>query len=184
LNRKIIYRVNIFSMPFLIKRAFFIFRVLVGKKMKDFFLNLGRILALDLGEKRIGVAISDPTKTIAQPLKTIPFKTIKGLISDLIELLNEHTIEKIIVGFPLTLKGTYSAKTKETEKVFNELNGALSTPMELFDERLTTAMAHETLRQLDKKPSKERNRVDQLAAMHMLQIYLDRAANLMISREK
>jgi putative Holliday junction resolvase len=144
---------------------------------------VGRILALDLGEKRIGVAISDPTKTIAQPLKTIPFKTIKELILDLAELLNEHVIERIVVGFPLTLKGTFSAKTKETKQVFDELSGALSTPMELFDERLTTAMAHETLRQLDRKPSRERDRVDQLAAMHMLQIYLDRAANLMRSRK-
>jgi len=141
-------------------------------------LNMGRILALDLGQKRVGVAISDPTKTIAQPLKTLPFKTVKKLISDMIELLEAYTIEKIVVGFPLTLKGTYSAKTKEIKQVFDELESALSTPMELFDERLTTALAHGTLRQLDRKPSKERDRIDQLAAMHILQIYLDRAANL------
>lgn len=145
---------------------------------RDIFLNMGRILALDLGEKRVGVAISDPTKTIAQPLKTLPFKTVKNLISDIVELLEAYTIEKIVVGFPLTLKGTYSAKTREIEQVFGELRSAISTPMELFDERLTTALAHETLRQLDKKPSRERDRVDQLAAMHILQIYLDKAANL------
>lgn len=145
---------------------------------RDIFLNMGRILALDLGEKRVGVAISDPTKTIAQPLKTLPFKTVKNLISDIVELLEAYTIEKIVVGFPLTLKGTYSAKTREIEQVFAELRSAISTPMELFDERLTTALAHETLRQLDKKPSRERDRVDQLAAMHILQIYLDKAANL------
>lgn len=142
---------------------------------------MGRILALDLGEKRIGVAISDPTKTIAQPLKTLLFTKTKKLVLDIIDILEAYTIEKIVVGFPLTLKGTYSAKTNETKQIFDELESELSTPMELFDERLTTALAHGTLRQLNKKPSRERDRVDQLAAMHMLQIYLDRAANLMKS---
>lgn len=145
---------------------------------------MSRVLALDLGEKRVGVAISDPTKTIAQPLKTLPFKTVKNLVSDLVELLDAYTVEKIVVGFPITMKGTHSAKTKEIKQIFDELTSAIPTPMELFDERLTTALAHGTLRQLDKKPSKERDRIDQLAAMHILQIYLDRAANLRNIREK
>lgn len=145
---------------------------------------MGRILALDLGEKRVGVAISDPTKTIAQPLKTLPFSKVKNLILDLIQLMDTYEIERIVVGFPLTLKGTYSAKTNEIKQIFDELSSALPTPMELFDERLTTAFAHETLRQLDKKPSRERDRIDQLAAMRILQIYLDRAANLKNVREE
>ncbi len=139
---------------------------------------------MDLGEKRIGIAISDPTQTIAQPLKTIPFKTIKGLISDISGILDDYEIDKIIVGFPLTLKGKFSIKTREVEEIFNKLKSELSTSMQLFDERLTTALAHGTMRQLDKKPSMERDKIDQLAAMHLLQNYLDRELNLRDSNTK
>jgi len=149
-----------------------------------FLLNMRRILALDLGEKRVGMAMSDPTQTIAQPLKTIPFKTLKGLISELSEILEEYQIEKIIVGHPLTLKGKSSIKTNQIEELFNKLKSEISIPMRLFDERLTTVLAHETMRQLNKKPSMERDKIDQLAAMHLLQNYLDREINLRDSNSK
>lgn len=135
-------------------------------------------MALDLGEKRVGIAVSDPTQTIAQPLKTVPYTTTKELISDLSEILQKYEIEKIIVGHPLTLKGKSSAKTHEIEKIFNKLASSISIPLRLFDERLTTILAHGTMRQLDKKPSMERDKIDQLAAMHLLQNYLDREFNL------
>jgi len=138
---------------------------------------MGRILALDLGEKRVGVAMSDPTRTIAQPFKTIIFKNLKALISDISGINAGYEIDKIIVGFPLTMKGGYSAKTHETQNMFEKLKSGLSIPMELFDERLTTVLAHETMRQLNKKPSKERDKIDQLAAQHLLQNYLDREFN-------
>lgn len=138
---------------------------------------MGRVLALDLGEKRIGVALSDPTQTIAQPLKTIPFKTVKLLISELTDLIENYNIEMIVVGFPLTMKGGFSAKTNEVTAIFEKLKLQISTPMLLFDERLTTALAHRTMHQLEKKPSKERNRIDQLAAVHLLQGYLDTESN-------
>ena len=79
---------------------------------------MSRILALDLGEKRIGVAISDPTLTIAQPLKTIPFKSIKILVEDLKKIVKENDVVMIIIGFPLTLKGKFSEKTIEVQKSF------------------------------------------------------------------
>jgi putative Holliday junction resolvase len=139
---------------------------------------MGRILALDLGEKRVGVALSDPTQTIAQPLETILYSTAKALISYLFKILEKYEIEKIIVGHPLTLKGKSSHKTLEIEKIFNKLKLELTIPMQLFDERLTTILAHGTMRQLDKKPSMERDKIDQLAAMHLLQNYLDREFNL------
>jgi putative Holliday junction resolvase len=138
---------------------------------------MGRVLALDLGEKRIGIAISDPTQTIAQPFKTIPFKTIKLLISVLTELIENNNIELIVVGIPLTMKGGFSAKTNEVTYIFEKLKSQISTSMLLFDERLTTALAHKTMHQLEKKPSKERDKIDQLAAVHLLQNYLDTESN-------
>lgn len=134
---------------------------------------MGRILSIDLGEKRIGLAISDPTLTIAQPLKTIPFKNINILVEDLENTIEKHDVEMIIVGFPLTMKGKFSEKTTEVKNIFEKLKSKISIPMELYDERLTTLLAHNTMHQLNRKPSKERDKIDQIAAMHLLQNYLD-----------
>ena len=79
----------------------------------------------------------------------------------------------IIIGFPLTMKGKFSEKTTEVKNIFEEVKSRIPIPMELYDERLTTILAHNTMHQLDMKPSKERDKVDQLAAMHLLQNYLD-----------
>jgi len=135
--------------------------------------KMERYLGVDLGEKRVGLAVSDPTLTIAQPLKTILFTKFKTLISDLEEIINNYSISKIIVGLPITMKGTYSQKTHDTVALVEKMQNALSIPIEMFDERLTTVQAHQTIRQMGKKPSQERDKVDQLAAVHLLQNYLD-----------
>ena len=134
-----------------------------------------RYLGIDLGEKRIGLSISDPTLTIAQPLKTLRFRSMKGLIAEVKEIVDQYDVCKVVIGLPLTLKGTFSQKTDEIVSVAEELGKALDPlPVEMYDERLTTMQAHSTLRTMGKKPSQERDRVDQLAAMHLLQNYLDR----------
>ena len=132
-----------------------------------------RYLGVDLGEKRIGLAISDPTLTIAQPLKTIIFKKFKTLVSDLEAVIESYSVSKIIVGLPITMKGTYSQKTHDTVAMIEKLQDAISIPIEMLDERLTTVQAHQTIRQMGKKPSQERDKVDQFAAVHLLQNYLD-----------
>jgi putative Holliday junction resolvase len=132
-----------------------------------------RYLGIDLGEKRVGLAVSDPTLTIAQPLKTIPYKKFKTLISDLKEVIKSYSISKIIVGLPITMKGTYSQKTHDTVAMVEKIQNVLSIPIEMFDERLTTVQAHQTIHQMGKKPSRVRDKVDQLAAVHLLQNYLD-----------
>ena len=132
-----------------------------------------RYLGVDLAEKRIGLAISDPTLTIAQPLKTIIFKKFKTLVSDLEAVIESYSVSKIIVGLPITMKGTYSQKTHDTVAMIEKLQDAISIPIEMLDERLTTVQAHQTIRQMGKKPSQERDKVDQFAAVHLLQNYLD-----------
>lgn len=132
-----------------------------------------RYLGIDLGEKRVGLAVSDPTLLIAQPLKTLQFTKIPKLIQELREIIDEYHISKIIVGLPLTMKGTYSQKTRQVMEIVEKMRVEISVPIVTYDERLTTVQAHQTMQQMGKKPSRERDKVDQLAAMMILQNYLD-----------
>jgi putative Holliday junction resolvase len=132
-----------------------------------------RYLGIDLGEKRVGLAISDPTLTIAQPFKTLQFTKFTKFIQDIQGIIDELHISKIIVGLPLTLKGTFSQKTHEVMEIVEKMRKKISVPMVTFDERLTTVQAYQTMHQMEIKPSRKRDKVDQLAAVHLLQNYLN-----------
>ena len=134
---------------------------------------MARYLGLDLGEKRVGVALSDPDRILAQPLKTIPFRSQKQLLQEITDLLKEYQIAKIVIGLPLTMKGTDSEKTRQVRQFARVLSQSVSVPVDFMDERLTTVQAHSTLHQIGKKPSRNRDRVDQLAAQLILQTFLD-----------
>ncbi len=134
---------------------------------------MSKYLALDYGEKRIGLAISDVTRTLARPYKTISVTNFKALVKELREIITQEGVSKIIVGLPLTLKGTDSRKTEEVRLFIDQLQHQLSVPVVTADERLTTVQAHATLHALGKKPSRHRDRVDQYAAVHLLQTVLD-----------
>jgi len=138
---------------------------------------MARYLGIDLGEKRVGIAISDPSGIIAQPLKTIPFQSQKQLLQEIRGLLKEYDIAKIVVGLPLTMKGTDSEKTREVRQFAEALSQSVSVPVHFMDERLTTIQAHSTMHQIGKKPSRHRERVDQLAAQFILQTFLDQEKN-------
>lgn len=133
-----------------------------------------RYLGIDYGEKRVGLAVSDPTLTIAQPYKTIIFTSPKNLIAELTVVIKELDIKKVILGLPLTMKGTDSIKTREVREFGDKLIKVLDIPVFLFDERLSSVQAHTVLKQMGKQPSKNRSKVDQLAAQHILQAFLDR----------
>jgi putative Holliday junction resolvase len=135
---------------------------------------MGRILALDIGEKRVGVAVTDPMKIIAQPLLTINFTGAKALIARLKELISEQEVERIVVGIPYTLNGTESVKTRAVLQLKERLEKSLPVPFEEEDEALTTKMAAESLRMMGRKPSKSRDKIDQLAAVFILRSYLQR----------
>ncbi len=132
-----------------------------------------KVLALDLGEKRVGVAISDALGMLAHPYKTIRWKTIHTLIVELKEIIEQEKIVSVIVGMPYTLKGGHSKKTDEVNKIVNVLKKELPVSVLVQDERLTTTMAENALRSVGKKPSKERRQIDQIAAAFILQSYLD-----------
>jgi len=133
-----------------------------------------RYLGIDYGERRVGLAMSDPTLTIAQPLKTIKYSSLEHLVKEIVLIITENLVERAIIGLPLTMKGTDSQKTKEVRKFGEKLQLKISIPVIFYDERFSTKIAHNVLYQLGKEPSKSRDIVDQIAAQEILQNYLDK----------
>ena len=119
-----------------------------------------KVLALDYGRARTGVAVSDPTGTIARPVGVV-----KGAdIARIIELIREHDVERVVVGLPLTLRGTRGEQAQETETFVEALTNATPVPVVTFDERFTTDLAE----QLGSDGAEE----DARAAAHLLSSYL------------
>ena len=122
-----------------------------------------KVLALDYGSARTGVAVSDPTGTVARPLCVVErAATGKGL-AELADLAAREGVERIVVGMPVTLRGERGEQAEETERFVEALRAATEIPVETFDERFTTAMAART-------PSSAPE--DALAAAHLLEGFL------------
>jgi putative Holliday junction resolvase len=122
-----------------------------------------KVLALDYGSARTGVAVSDPTGTVARPLCTVERAASEAGLSRLRALVREEGAERVVVGLPLTLRGERGGQADETERFVEELRAAVEVPVETFDERFTTAMAART-------PSSAPE--DALAAAHLLEGFL------------
>jgi putative Holliday junction resolvase len=129
-----------------------------------------RILGIDYGRKRIGVAIADPLIRVASPLMTIKEKEIEKTIMD---TLNEYEINIIVVGYPVRTDGKRGKRAKEVENFAENLRRKFNIEVELWDERYTTMEAEKTMREMGKKPSKNKKKVDRIAASLILQSYLD-----------
>jgi putative Holliday junction resolvase len=132
-----------------------------------------RVLALDLGERRIGVAMSDAEGTLAMPLTTLKAAPRQRALAQIVELVHEHTVEEVVVGLPLTMSGEVGAQAQLARTFATELEHMLEQPVHLFDERLTTVVADQMMRDLGIKADKRKARVDELAASIILQDYLD-----------
>jgi putative Holliday junction resolvase len=135
--------------------------------------ELQRIVCFDYGSKRIGVAISDPMAIIAQPLCFIEQKP--NYISQIEKLINEYLPHEIVVGYPLNLKGEQGQKTKEVDLFIVLLEGKFKLPIIKWDERFTTQIAMNSMREmnLSKKKRESRKNIDAMAAALILQGYLD-----------
>jgi putative Holliday junction resolvase len=130
------------------------------------------------------LALSDPSLTLAQPFKTIKYASEKQLVREIISIIKEMEVKKIILGLPLTLKGTDSRKTMEVRAFGEKLDSRVSVPVVLFDERLSSQIAHQVLQQLGKEPSKSREIIDQIAAQDILQTYLDKEKRMVKNEEE
>ncbi len=139
---------------------------------------LGRILGVDYGRRRIGIAISDPSQVLATTLKTIEVLSRSALIKEIKRILQENHVVGVVVGMPYNLNGTVSKRGEEVVSFIDSLAKECKLPTFSWDERWTTVSAHKTLRELGKSPSKSRNKVDQMAAAFMLQSFLDRIGHL------
>jgi putative Holliday junction resolvase len=136
-----------------------------------------RFLCLDFGLKRIGVAISDPTATIASGLPTIINKGWITTIDQIVNLVNQFGVTRIIVGKPLNMDGSPSKLCNDVDRFVTRLKTKVSLPIVLWDERMSSLAAERTLKQANQSPSRKKKEVDKIAAVFILQSYLDRLAN-------
>ncbi|MEP6585774.1 MAG: Holliday junction resolvase RuvX [Candidatus Udaeobacter sp.] len=135
---------------------------------------MNRILGLDFGRARIGVAISDELQMLAHPLETIPANEEPA--SRVAEIVREKQVDHVVAGIPRQMNGQIGTAATEVLEFVDKLRAILPCPVVTWDERLTTVAAHRALRDAGKKTRDTRGYVDQVAAQMILQTYLDRRA--------
>jgi putative pre-16S rRNA nuclease len=133
-----------------------------------------RVMALDVGEKRIGVAISDAMLLTAQSRPTIRRTQLKSDIETLYRLALENEVHEIVVGNPLHMDGRQSPQSRKVAQFAQELEKVVKLPIVFWDERLTSFEAEQHLEQMGLNWRQRRKEVDKIAAMIILQNYLDR----------
>jgi putative pre-16S rRNA nuclease len=134
---------------------------------------MGRVLAVDPGSKRVGVAVSDPTGTIAQALATLPAEPRATLAARLGDLVREQEASSIVVGLPRRLDGTEGPEAKAARALADELRKTARVRVELVDERLTTVAAERAMIEGGARRAERRQSIDQVAATLLLQSHLD-----------
>lgn len=138
-----------------------------------------RYLGLDVGERRIGVALSDYSGRLATPLTTIGAVPQALAIERIARLCAEHEVMELVLGLPLTLRGEVGPQATSVQKFGAALEQALGLPIHYYDERLTTAAADQLMRDMGVKPEKRKLQIDQVAASIILQDFLDQQNNLL-----
>lgn len=130
-----------------------------------------RALALDLGEQRIGVALSDPLGWLATPLTVLSCSSREAELAAIEELARKHQVEQVVVGYPRSLNGTVGPQAQRVDSYVEQLRARLQVPVILWDERLSTVQAERLIREAGKRVRRER--IDAAAAAVILQSYLD-----------
>ncbi|HHT36450.1 MAG: Holliday junction resolvase RuvX [Candidatus Wallacebacter cryptica] len=133
-----------------------------------------RVLGLDVGEKTVGVAVSDPLGFTAQGLEVIRRTSIEQDLKRLAEIADQYQVERIVVGMPRRTDGSYGPEAEKVEAFAAKLKEAVTVPIVFWDERFSTAAAERILLEGDVSRAKRRRVVDKVAASVILQGYLDR----------
>lgn len=133
----------------------------------------GRILALDVGSKTIGLAISDPLGITAQGLETIRRRNKRADFASLEHVLRAYGVQEIVVGYPLRMSGSEGTQSERMSALAEELRQRFALPVHLWDERLTSAQANRLLRETSMSIRRRAQVVDRLAAVLILQSFLD-----------
>jgi putative Holliday junction resolvase len=132
-----------------------------------------RILGLDVGERTIGVAMSDPLGYTAQGINTIRRKNLAIDLAEIRKICDEYTVESIVLGLPKNMNGTIGPSGEKAIELSKILEEELHVPVKLWDERLTTVAAHKAMIEGDLSRAKRKKIVDKIAAIYILQGYLD-----------
>lgn len=139
--------------------------------------STGRLLGLDVGNRRIGVAISDLLGITAQGLPTLHRRNKRTDFAELERIIADHNVAEIVVGYPLRLSGAESSQTAKVVEFAEELKRRSGLPVHLWDERLTSAEANRLLRETDMSIKRRGEVVDQMAAVLILQSYMENRKN-------
>ncbi len=132
----------------------------------------GRVMALDLGDKRIGIAVSDLTRSIARPLTVILRKSRRADFEKIMQLIGKQDVQLVIVGLPTLPSGEEGSRARWTTDYSQDLARHVDVSVQLWDESFSTADAIEILRLQGKDPRRHRDRIDAIAAAVILQSYL------------
>jgi len=132
-----------------------------------------RVLAIDHGTKRMGIALSDPSGTVATPLAYIPAEPFAPFLARLKELIREKEVELILVGMPRNMDGSYGPAAAKVQEFVAVLKENIAVPIQTWDERLTSAQANRFLLQADVRRKDRKEKVDKAAAAILLQSFLD-----------
>ena len=135
-----------------------------------------RVLAIDHGSKRMGIAISDETRTIAQPLEFIPSEPFDKFLERLRQIIREREVGLVLVGIPRNMDGSYGSAALKVQEFIAVLKDAIPIAIKKWDERLTSAQANRFLIEADVRRSKRKEKVDKTAAAILLQSFLDSGA--------
>ena len=133
-----------------------------------------RVMALDYGEARTGVAISDVLGITAQGLESIDSNNKFKLLNRIAEIIKEYGIEKIVIGYPLNMNATIGPRAQKTDNFIKELETRFHLEVIKIDERLTTVASHRAMTELGISKDKKKKIVDTMSAIYILQIYLDK----------
>ncbi|MCX7872520.1 MAG: Holliday junction resolvase RuvX [Verrucomicrobiae bacterium] len=132
-----------------------------------------RVLAIDYGTKRIGIAVSDPTGTLAVPLETIPATPFDKFLERLRQIIQEKEVSLILVGMPRSLSGEYGESANKVREFVDALKETIHVPIKTWDERLTTVQAQRSMLETGEKTKSFKKKIDRMAAAVLLQSYLD-----------
>lgn len=134
---------------------------------------MGRILAVDYGQRRLGLALSDETQTIAQGLKTLEGMNPAQMIEAISAIVRQQAVEEIIIGHPISQSGRPTRRSREVEEFRQALSRQVTVPVKLVDERFTTALAQRYLSEIHRRVSAAQHPMDKVAATILLQDYLE-----------
>lgn len=132
-----------------------------------------RTLGIDYGERRVGLALSDPMGMMASPFRVIVRESDKQVVEETLRVIQEEDVTRVVLGHPIQLNGQVGRRAERVQKFAKLLEQSTNIPVVLFDERLTTVSAERVLLEADVRRKKRKQVVDSLAATIMLQNYLD-----------